>query len=160
MPIEIHRLAKLIETQGATLQVWVRSCCEASEDVVQEAFSRLAVQEPAPDNPVAWLFRVSRNLALKQRLSDQRRRKREVAVARSDLSLVPTDPLEVADLVTAVEGLSCELREVLIARIWGQLSLEEIGQLCGISAPTAYRRYTEAIETLRSKLEPKCENRP
>lgn len=70
MPLDAAELAKLIENQAACLQLWVRSRCAASEDVVQEAFCRLAVQEPPPDNPVAWLYRVCRNLADKQRLSE------------------------------------------------------------------------------------------
>lgn len=159
MPIDVLRLAKLIETHAVALRLWVRSCASSSEDVVQEAFTRLAVQEPVPDNPVAWLYRVSRNLALKQRLSDTRRRKREQATAQHEVITGTADPLEMAELVSAVERLDDDLREVLVARVWGQLTLDEIGQLCGVSTATAFRRYESALEALRSILEPKCENR-
>ena len=50
-----------------------------------------------------------------------------------------------------------ELREVLVARIWGQLSFEEIAGLCHISAATAWRRYQAALDALRSRLEVGCE---
>jgi len=127
--------------------------------VVQEAFCRLAVQEPPPENPVAWLYRVCRNLAERQRLGDKRRRERERATCR--VEAVPTseaDPLEIAETLAAVEELEDELREVLVARVWGQLSLEEVARLCGVSTATAFRRYEAALKALRAKLETKCEN--
>jgi RNA polymerase sigma-70 factor (ECF subfamily) len=132
MPLHAAQLAELIECHAGSLRLWIRSRCAACEDVVQEAFCRLSVAEPPPDNPVAWLYRVCRNLAEKQRLADQRRRQREEArgrleAARNDAA----DPLELADTLAAVERLDDELREVLVARIWGQLSLEDIGRLCG-----------------------------
>lgn len=160
MPIDVLLLSKLIERHGASLQLWVRSCCDSPEDAVQEAFTRLATQDPVPDNPVAWLFRVSRNVAIKRRLSDRRRRDRELAIAQSEVVAARPDPLEVADLQAAVAALADELREVLVARIWGQLTLEEIGQMCGVSTATAFRRYREALDALRVKIEPPCETRP
>ena len=160
MPIDALHLSKLIERHGASLQLWVRSCGDSAEDAVQEAFTRLATQDPEPDNPVAWLYQVSRNVALKRRLSDRRRRDRELASAQTEVAASPADPLEIADLQAAVAALADELREVLVARIWGQLTLEEIGHMCGISTATAFRRYREALEALRTKIEPTCETRP
>jgi RNA polymerase sigma factor (sigma-70 family) len=161
MPIDAQQLAKLIECHAAPLRLWIHSRCASSEDVVQEAFCRLATQEPAPDNPAAWLYRVCRNLAEKQRTSDERRRKRERAWARWDVTTSDhADPTEVAEVLEAVAELDDHLREVLVARIWGQLSLEKVGELCGVSTTTAYRRYEDALQALRSKLEVECENRP
>jgi RNA polymerase sigma-70 factor (ECF subfamily) len=158
MPLDAAQLAELIQSHAATLRLWIRSRCTACDDVVQEAFCRLAVQEPPPENPVAWLYRVCRNLADKQRLADWRRRRREQARARPEAGADRTDVLEVAEAVAAVDQLDPELRDVLIARVWGRLSLEEVGRLCGISTATAMRRYRAALEVLRSKLVPKCEN--
>jgi RNA polymerase sigma-70 factor (ECF subfamily) len=127
---------------------------------VQEAFCRLAAAEPAPENPVAWLYRVCRNVAEKQRRTDQRRVQRERAW--SELHNVGTsdvDPLEIAETLAAVESLDDELREALVARVWGQLSLEEVAQLCGVSTATAFRRYHAALQALRAKLTPKSEKR-
>ena len=143
----------MIDSQAAALELWCGSRCRAAEDVVQEAFCRLAALEPPPDNPVGWLYRVCRNLAEKQRLTDDRRRRRERTKAeQAAIASAAADPLELAETLAAVERLDAELREVFVARIWGQLSLAEIGQLCGISAATAHRRYRSALETLRSLL--------
>ena len=159
MPLPSAQLAELIEGHAAALRLWTGWRCAACEDVVQEAFCRLSVAEPPPDNPVAWLYRVCRNLAEKQRRTDTRRRRREEARAPSEAGgSDAADPLELAETLAAVERLDDELREVLVARIWGQLSLEEIGRLCGISTATAQRRYQAALTALRSKLVSPCEN--
>jgi RNA polymerase sigma factor (sigma-70 family) len=158
MPLDATQLAELIDGQAASLRLWIRSRCDAAEDVVQEAFCRLATQEPQPDNPVAWLYQVCRNLADKQRRSDGRRSRREAV--RAGLETVQrdaADPLEVAEAVAAVEGLDEDLRDVLVARIWGGLSLEEVGRLCGISTATACRRYQAALAALRAILDSTCE---
>jgi RNA polymerase sigma-70 factor (ECF subfamily) len=160
MPLDAEQLGKLIANQAASLRLWIRSRCAASEDVVQEAFCRLAALEPPPDNPVAWLYRVCRNLAEKQRLSDQRRRQREQHRAGSvAVTVDPAQGLELQETLAAVEQLPDDLRDVLVARVWGQLSLDEVGQLCGISTATAFRRYEAALQALRGKLQTKCEHR-
>ncbi|MSR60049.1 MAG: sigma-70 family RNA polymerase sigma factor [Planctomycetaceae bacterium] len=160
MPLDVAELAKLIESQAASLRLWVRSRCASCEDVVQEAFCRLAAAEPPPDNPVAWLYRVCRNLAGKQRLSDKRRRERERARAQSEVATSDrADRIEIEETIAAVEELDDELREVLVARVWGQLSLEEVAELCGVSTATAFRRYEAALKALRSKVESKCGSR-
>jgi RNA polymerase sigma-70 factor (ECF subfamily) len=160
MPLDAADLAKLIETQAASLRLWVRSRCAACDDVVQEAFCRLAAAEPPPENPVAWLYRVCRNLAENERRSDKRRAERERSWAqRQNWASRDADPVEMQETLAAVEALNDELREVLVARVWGQLSLEEVAHFCGISTATAFRRYHAALETLRAKLEPKTENK-
>ena len=56
-------LGRLVDENAAALVLYARQWCSAPEDVVQEAFLKLAAQKPAPDNPVAWLYRVVRNAA-------------------------------------------------------------------------------------------------
>ena len=127
---------------------------------MQEAFCKLARQEPSPDNPVAWLYRVCRNLAEKQRTSDKRRRRREQQWAQAKVSASNlADDTNLAETLAAVESLEEELREVLVARLWGRLSLEEVGKLCGVSTATAFRRYQAALESLRNRMAPHCEER-
>jgi RNA polymerase sigma-70 factor (ECF subfamily) len=158
MPLDATQLAELIDSQTASLRLWIRSRSSACEDVVQEAFCRLATQDPPPDNPVAWLYQVCRNLAEKERRAGERRRQREQHLARDEAASSDlADPLELAEALTAVERLDDDLREVLVARIWGGLALEEVAGLCGISAATACRRYHAALTALRQQLESNCE---
>jgi RNA polymerase sigma-70 factor (ECF subfamily) len=45
-----------------------------------------------------------------------------------------------------------EQREVVIARIWGGLTFDEIAALVRDSRTTVHRRYNEALATLRERL--------
>ena len=58
----------------------------------------------------------------------------------------------------ALEELPEEQREVIIARLWGGLSFEEIGKINGTVTSTAHRRYQQGIAALREKLEGICPN--
>jgi RNA polymerase sigma-70 factor (ECF subfamily) len=153
MPLPAQQLAELIETQAAALRLWIRSRTSCGDDVVQEAFCRLAVEEPPPANAVAWLYRVCRNLAERDRLSNHRRRVREARTAPTEAQSGAVDPLELAETLAAVEQLEEPLREILVARIWGKLSWEEIGQLSDVAPATAFRRYQAALAALRIKLD-------
>jgi RNA polymerase sigma-70 factor (ECF subfamily) len=160
MPLDAAQLAPLIEGHAATLRLWIRSRCPSPEDVVQEAFCRLAVQDPPPDNPVAWLYSVSRNLAENQRRNDKRRQVREQTYAqRQETPQEPADRVELLETLAAVEALPPELHDILVARVWGQLTLEEIAKLCGLSTATTFRRYQTALQTLREKLASNSETR-
>ena len=57
-------LGRLIDRHAPALELYARQWCDTAEDVVQEAFVKLAGQNPAPDHPAAWLFRAVRNGAL------------------------------------------------------------------------------------------------
>jgi RNA polymerase sigma-70 factor (ECF subfamily) len=49
--------------------------------------------------------------------------------------------------------LPLEQREVIVARIWGGLTFEEIAELVNCSLPTAHRRYQTGLIGLRERLE-------
>ena len=49
--------------------------------------------------------------------------------------------------------LPLEQREVVVARIWGGLTFEDVARLVGCSLPTAHRRYQAGLAALREKLE-------
>ena len=52
-----------------------------------------------------------------------------------------------------VNELPLEQKEVLIMKIWGELTLKQIAAGLGIPAGTAASRYRYALEALRKKLE-------
>ena len=157
MPIDEEQLVELIEQQTVPLRLWAGKRAADGDDLVQEAFCRLVVADPVPHHPVAWLYRVVRNLAESQRTSRVRRVRRERAVAAREA--VQTDPsrqLQNQETLEAVWNLPTGMREVLTARIWGGLTFEEIGRISDISTATASRRYHEALSQLRSLWEQPC----
>jgi RNA polymerase sigma-70 factor (ECF subfamily) len=161
MPLTAEDIAALIDEHAAPLRLWLAGRCASPEDAVQEAFTRLTIQPQRPDRPAAWLYRVARNLADKQRLADQRRARREAARATPE-AIEPNlaAGLEQAEALAAVAALADGLREVLVARIWGAMTLDEIGRLCGVSTATALRRYETALEQIRQRLDEPCKTRP
>ena len=78
-PVEPELLGRLLDRHAAALELYARQFCHSAEDVVQEAVVELACQPGAPDDPVAWLYRVVRNKAIGVARSTRRRRRREAA---------------------------------------------------------------------------------
>jgi RNA polymerase sigma factor (sigma-70 family) len=155
-------IARLIDAHAAPLVLYARQWCDAPEDVVQEAFLKLVRQSRPPEDELAWLYRVVRNGALDAAKIARRRQRRESAAARPARWFVEleVDGLEAETAVAALERLGLEHREVIVSRLWGGLSFEQIAIAVGCSASTAFRRYTAGVEELRKQLGVLCPNRP
>jgi len=102
-----------------------------------------------------------RNRASSEARSARRRKQRESAFAAGNQDwFQPTDEgdLDPQDAAGTIGGLSDELREVVVARIWGGLTFEQIAEITQTSVSTAFRRYEEAISILRTRLRIPCPN--
>jgi RNA polymerase sigma-70 factor (ECF subfamily) len=152
-------LADLIADHAAALVLFARQWCDCPEDVVQDAFCKLATATP-PDDPAAWLYRVARNAAIDAGRSTRRRVRRERVAARPVRWFAQSeiDGLDAGTAVAALESLAPELREVIVARLWGGLTLEQIATAAGCSMSTAHRRYEAGIAALRERLGVACPN--
>ncbi len=153
-----EHLAQLIDGHAAALVLYARQWRRDPEDGVQEAFVKLIQQRQAPNDPVAWLYRVVRNGAIDAAKSASRRRRRESAVAKAEAWFVEpgVDGLDAATVVAALETIGADQREILVARHWGGLSFDQIATVVGCSASTAFRRYTASFEQLRKQLRESC----
>jgi RNA polymerase sigma-70 factor (ECF subfamily) len=160
MQMTPHELASLVSLHGPPLVMYARQWCYTPEDIVQNAFVKLIASRPPPRDAVAWLYRVVRNGALDAGKTSRRRQRREQAVARPERWFVETDVegLDADTAVAALKSLPLEQREVIVARIWGGLSFEQIADAAGCSASSAFRRFTAGIEALRKELAEPCPN--
>jgi RNA polymerase sigma-70 factor (ECF subfamily) len=152
-------LTRLWADYRAALVLYARQWSAAPEDVVQEAFLLLARQPIAPENPVGWLYRVARNRAINAARSGTRRAKRDSDAAtqrRPWFESSDDDRIDAAAATAALDQLSPDEREAIIARLWGGLSFEEIARMMGTTLSTAYRSYNRGIETLRERLGWSC----
>jgi RNA polymerase sigma-70 factor, ECF subfamily len=135
---------------------WFPSKADA-EDVVQEAFVRFWRRDHSLDNR-ALLYAAVRSIALDHLRRNRRRARREsTAVAEADLSVQPKFAIEdeaQQALAAALDGLPREQREVLVMKIWNDLTFAEIGSALGISQNTAASRYRYALATLKKNLPP------
>lgn len=148
-------VAQLFDQHAAALELFASRWFTAPADVVQEAYLQLVRQGRAPDRPVAWLYRVVKNRAISAARRDSRRERTEktaIGQARLRFEADGESPLDAELAARALEELSDEKREVVIARIWGGLTFEEIGEFAEISSSEAHRRYEAALASLRKRL--------
>lgn len=148
-------LGRLLDAHGTALELYAAQWTDAPSDVVQEAFVDLIRKRPLPERIVPWLYRVVRNRAMNSARSASRRRQHEAVAARmSELSFEPADD-DAIDAQAATEALRAlpeDQREVVVARLWGGLTFQQIAEVVGTSASTACRRYESAIAALRDRL--------
>jgi len=88
-----------------------------------------------------------------------RREKHERAVNPQPLFATDQDPLAKAETDEAIEEallrLSDEQREVVVMRIWGELTFPQIGEVLSVSSSTADTRYRSGLKRLHLELDGK-----
>ncbi len=159
--IEADILGRLYREHAPALRLYARQWPHGGEDLVQDAFVKLAQQSPPPARVVPWLYSVVRNRAFAAHRATVRRRGRESAASNSEAWFAPVeDQVDAQHAARLLAGLELELREVIVARVWGGLTFEEIAQLVGCSLPTAHRRYQTGLIELRERLDGQCKRIP
>ncbi len=134
---------------------WVRSRTDA-EDIVQEAFVRFWRRNHNVDNR-ALLYATVRSIALDLIRRDSRRARREAqTLSESEQAVEPQ--FDLADdsqgaLAAAVDRLPHDQREVLVMKIWNELTFAEIGAALRISQNTAASRYRYALAALKQSVQ-------
>jgi RNA polymerase sigma-70 factor (ECF subfamily) len=131
-----------------------------AEDVVQEAFVRFwKHQRKLGGEPLGLLFASVRRASVDLARRNLRRAQRELT-AESEPgecdgglfeALCENDDRRVA-MEAAIGQLPDKLREVLVLKIWGERTFEEIGTQLGLSTNTAASRYRYALTALRELL--------
>ena len=156
------QLAKWFEAYSSMLTLYARHWLpeDLAQDAVQGAFVRLMGQRREPDDVKAWLFRTVRNDAL----TKLRRRTRW---ARHGQRLAVEQPAWFAgradDLIDARQAQEILMtlpetqREVVVLRIWGQLTLDQIGRIVGRPLTTVHSRYKAALAAIKERMQQSCE---
>jgi RNA polymerase sigma-70 factor, ECF subfamily len=137
---------------------WTCSLAGA-EDVVQDAFVRFwRHQRALPGDPMALLVTSVRRAAFDLARRDMRRVAREERATDSDEIAAPMfeTPLDGDDRRQAIEAalrrLPEEQRDVLVLKIWGELTFDQIATQLDIPLNTAASRYRYALAALRKEL--------
>ena len=155
MPVPMQEISELVRVWTPRLLLFARQWTGSADDAVQEAFLNLYRLRTKPDDAVAWLFKATRNAAISGQRSGTRRKQRESTFALAAPNwFEPTgeNRLDAETVTEKLWELPPELREVVIARLWGELTFEQIAATTETSTATAYRRYNEAIAALRRCL--------
>jgi RNA polymerase sigma-70 factor (ECF subfamily) len=154
-----HTLQELFANLGNALVLYARQWCKSPEDAVQEAFMDLARCSPEPNSPKAWLYTATRRKAQNIARAESRHRNHlEQMVQSKDgtramehwLQPQTRNGIDASEVLAGLGALDGDQREMIVAKVWGELSFEELGELMNCSASSAYRRYTAALTELKS----------
>lgn len=161
MGMEPAELAQWFSAYGSKLILYARQWLPPAlaEDAVQDVFLSLMAQRQPPAQIRAWLFCSVRNAAISASRSNRRRRKREEEVAQDRGEWFSSSPHDLIDATVAQEALSRlpdPQREIVVLRIWGELTLAEIGQTMALPISTIHDHYRTALAHLRACLEHPC----
>lgn len=165
-PVNAQLIATLLQQHADALHRYAAQWTVFPDDCVQEAFVKLAGQRELPDSVAAWLYRVVKNAAINRAKSERRRNKHEQLAAQKlaadRLASIDQSPEsdEQESLEAALGVLSAEERELVVLRIWSQLTWQEIGDLTGQSSSSAQRHYVAVLKKLKKKLEQPCPPNP
>ncbi len=136
---------------------WVR-CPADAEDIVQDAFVRCWRRHRARAAATpALFFAAVRSSALDFLRRESRRQARET---RAAADLPEPGFAAAADgagertvaLEAALAGLPAEQREVLVLKIWSELTFADIATVLGIKPDTAASRFRYGLAALRKQL--------
>lgn len=126
-----------------------------AEDIVQEAFVRFWRSRQRVNDPAAFVFACVRRCAIDWQRSRQRQTQREEQAARPEaepLFATVEDNERRATIEIALRELPAEQSEVLVMKVWGQLTFPQIAEALETSPNTAASRYRYALAKLREAL--------
>lgn len=152
--------------EGARLYLFARQQCRSAadaEDVLQEALVKVWKQLGRGDR-VAVMGAIRRAALDRYRREGRRERREEGAAADyfGGMGAGAEEPWFAGGgedrerreaLERAVRELPNGQREVVVGKIWGGITFEELGQVLGIPAATAASRYRSALGRLKAMLE-------
>lgn len=163
---DVAALGRLFDLTAARLVRYAETISgrrEDAEDALQAAMIKLAQQPERlaqANQPWAYFVKMVRNETLK--LAESRRSRSRVIellrtwVARPKFWFQPDDDWR-EQIQTAVKRLPTEQAEVVVLKIWEELTFAEIAEVLGESPNTVASRFRYALEKLSRTLQPLAE---
>ena len=163
--IDSPRLAMWYDAYSDALTLYARHWVgrDAAQDVVQGAFMKLMSQTLAPTDVKAWLFRTVRNEAVTRLRRRQCRRRHDRQLSAEQPPWFEAQPDDLIDGRKAQQVLMTlpeAQREVVLLRIWGQLSLKQISAVVACPLTTVHSRYKAALAAIKDRMQQSCKMKP
>ena len=160
-PIDSANLSRWFDAYCPSLVLYARQLLPAgwAEDVVQDVFVRLVAQRAAPENVKAWLFRAVRNAGVSSLRSRRRRRQRERRRAHGRQEAFETrgdELIDAKEAQAALESLPGQQREIVVLRIWADMTWADIAAVLGQPLTTVHRHYHDGLASIRKRMESPC----
>ena len=153
-------LEELYDRYGRSLYRFALSILgspEDAEDAIQEVFIRIARDYrrlTRVENVKAYLFTATRNAAYSVLRTRQRGEQLEQAVISEPIVMPRMEDVSVRSMIlrTSLAELPVEQREVVMLKVYGELTFQEIADLVGDAINTIYSRYRYAVEKMKRAL--------
>lgn len=151
-----------LETWGPRLRLYARQFTRSEADadeVLQQAVIRFWKSGRfMQKDPRGYIFSCVRSAAIDHHRSNSRRRHREQVVGnQKPVSAWFEDRIEGDErrrrIELALKELNPDQREVLVMKIWGELTFSQIAGVLEISANTVASRYRYALQALQRLLD-------
>jgi RNA polymerase sigma-70 factor (ECF subfamily) len=128
---------------------------ELTGDTFERALRAWRRYDPRRGEPMAWLCRIARSVALDHFRADERRRTRERRYAEGmrDAEQAPFVEGMSPELERALAELSASDREVIALRVVLDLDAAVAASLLGISATACTTRLNRALQRLEQRME-------
>lgn len=132
---------------------------QTAEDIVADTFIKalehISSFDPNKGSAASWLYRIARNT-----LVDQYRSHKKTTAFPEDFDVADTADLKthienrdmLRNVETALEKLSEREREIIILRVWDELSYKEISEVLGKSEASLKMAASRALKALRTQL--------
>lgn len=143
-----------------SLALNMTGCSGLAEDAVHEAFVRLCGRQELPSGRLAaYVFAAVRNAAFDclRRVTRDRKMAESLftqTVPSSTTTNVTDNTAEdlAEQLTREIERLDGNVREIIVMKIYGELTFDEIGSILKIPAATAATRYRRALTAIEENL--------
>ncbi|MEZ6061958.1 MAG: sigma-70 family RNA polymerase sigma factor [Planctomycetaceae bacterium] len=145
-----------------SLALSITGCRQQAEDAIHSAFERLCRSTASPNGePVNYVFAAVRNAARDAVQADRRVSKLRESIFNSHFDCpaaetAPADGLLTEErdqiLRSAVENLDDDDREVVVLKVFAELTFDAIGAILNQPAKTLASRYRRALKKLEEQL--------
>lgn len=158
MPQSAQEWRVWLERHGAALLLFAAqwsSTRSDAEDAMQTGFLRFWQTREKARDEVAYLYTCVRGAAIDLGRGQRRRQVRETAASLPEPSSfdIPSERFERESAIeAALRELPADQREVIVMKIWGDLTFAQIAQALDIPLNTAASRYRYAIRRLENEL--------
>ncbi len=141
-----------------SLALTITGCSELAEDAVHDAFVRLCGMQESPSGRLeAYVFAAVRNSAVDYCRRAKREKKlaatlfAEASILESTNTTPATEDAS-SQLCDEIESLDEGTREIIVMKIYGELTFDEIGKVLDTPSATVATRYRRALLTLEERL--------
>jgi RNA polymerase sigma-70 factor, ECF subfamily len=132
---------------------------ESATDVVQEAFAealRHRRKFRGEGSPEAWVWKIAVRIAFRERAARTRERV-GLDGAGASVDVGVAEPIRDPLVAIALRALPARRRLIVFLHYFGDLSYDQIGEICEVSPGTVGATLTKARESVRAALAAKDE---